>query len=485
MTTLGRREKCLRNRSGKGHLRALRAHQMRKPAPPGAAGNSVDQNRLKPCRERSSGLYGVGIGESKRKSRFKGALSSPEFGRARKFQDALGGTLHGVTSEASGDSRWRAVPAKRAPPPQRREAERDLRLEPRDRAAKVAEPERLRAQRSVADGLGGPGRKSSPHPIAMPTRVARLIVNQCQLVSTCNMQPLQRDRLFEITASGKVESRAIVSVERHIVPRSADGYIELLAVNEFSGAERIDINDHAINRGALARVRGRGIAVVDVLQTSDCRADLAPVVDAHAQFAIVNGGDGRKLSIGDAKRTIWCAELNPVAGPEQAVLLMKDLDPGQARGMVTDGLSSFIPHHHLVPFRIDRLDLGITSAVETETRTPAPESEHVADFVTLRSSALRPGQLAVYEHDLFSPGGGDMPSFLERCADGGVQMAALVVGRADDEDPFTCFMRRKVFASNRWVTLIRIDDLTNAALLLEKRDCLADVSTRGKRDCLA
>jgi hypothetical protein len=32
---------------------------------------------------------------------FKGALSSPEFGRARKFQDALGGTLHGVPSEAS------------------------------------------------------------------------------------------------------------------------------------------------------------------------------------------------------------------------------------------------------------------------------------------------------------------------------------------------------------------------------------------------
>jgi hypothetical protein len=29
MTTLGRREKCLLKRSGKGHLRALRAHQMR------------------------------------------------------------------------------------------------------------------------------------------------------------------------------------------------------------------------------------------------------------------------------------------------------------------------------------------------------------------------------------------------------------------------------------------------------------------------
>jgi len=82
--------------------------------------------------------------------------------------------------------------------------------------------------------------------------VARLIVHQCQLVSTRNRQPLQRDRLFEITASGKVESRTIVSVERHVVPRSADGDIELLAVNEFSGAERIDINDNTIDRGALA-----------------------------------------------------------------------------------------------------------------------------------------------------------------------------------------------------------------------------------------
>jgi hypothetical protein len=36
MATLGRREKCPRNRSEKGHLRALRAHRMRNrhlPAP--------------------------------------------------------------------------------------------------------------------------------------------------------------------------------------------------------------------------------------------------------------------------------------------------------------------------------------------------------------------------------------------------------------------------------------------------------------------
>jgi len=56
MTTLGRREKCLWNRSEKGHLRALRAHQMRNRPLPGASGNTVDQNRLNPCQPRPFGL---------------------------------------------------------------------------------------------------------------------------------------------------------------------------------------------------------------------------------------------------------------------------------------------------------------------------------------------------------------------------------------------------------------------------------------------
>jgi hypothetical protein len=57
MTTLGRREKCLRNRCEKGHLRALRAHQVRNLSLPGAAGNTVDQNRAKTSRARLFGLY--------------------------------------------------------------------------------------------------------------------------------------------------------------------------------------------------------------------------------------------------------------------------------------------------------------------------------------------------------------------------------------------------------------------------------------------
>jgi hypothetical protein len=42
----------------KKDFQTLRPHQMRNPARPGAAGNTVNQNRLKPCRGRPFGLYG-------------------------------------------------------------------------------------------------------------------------------------------------------------------------------------------------------------------------------------------------------------------------------------------------------------------------------------------------------------------------------------------------------------------------------------------
>ena len=129
--------------------------------------------------------------------------------------------------------------------------------------------------------------------------------------------------------------------------------------------------------------------------------------------------------------------------------------------------------------------MGIAAAVDTEPRASTPESEHVADLVTLRSFTLRPGQRAVYEHELFSSVGGEVPAFLERCANSGVQLAALVVGGADDENLFTCFVRGEVFARNRCVALIRIDNLPDAALQLEECDCLSNLSARSERDRLA
>ena len=57
MMTLGRREKCLRKRSGKGSFTGVGCAPDAKPAPPGAAGSIVDQTRLKPCWKSPFGLH--------------------------------------------------------------------------------------------------------------------------------------------------------------------------------------------------------------------------------------------------------------------------------------------------------------------------------------------------------------------------------------------------------------------------------------------
>ena len=47
---------------------------------------------------------------------FEGALPSTGKGERAGFRDARSAALHGVTSEASGVSRWRAAPVEREPP---------------------------------------------------------------------------------------------------------------------------------------------------------------------------------------------------------------------------------------------------------------------------------------------------------------------------------------------------------------------------------
>ena len=46
----------------------------------------------------------------------KARSPQPRSGERAGFRDARSAALHGVTSEASGVSRWRAVPVERAPP---------------------------------------------------------------------------------------------------------------------------------------------------------------------------------------------------------------------------------------------------------------------------------------------------------------------------------------------------------------------------------
>jgi len=57
MTTLRRRERCLRSRARKGSFHGVACPPEAKPVPPGVAGNTVNRSPARPCRRRLFGLY--------------------------------------------------------------------------------------------------------------------------------------------------------------------------------------------------------------------------------------------------------------------------------------------------------------------------------------------------------------------------------------------------------------------------------------------
>jgi hypothetical protein len=98
MTALVWRGKCLRMRQGKGSFRGVACSPEAKPAPSGAAGNTVDQNRLKPYRQRLFGLQG-----DLKSERQNGNPNSQSFFTVILIQPYLPANRRGDAHESSRD----------------------------------------------------------------------------------------------------------------------------------------------------------------------------------------------------------------------------------------------------------------------------------------------------------------------------------------------------------------------------------------------
>ena len=75
-----------------------------------------------------------------------------------------------------------------------------------------------------------------------------------------------------------------------------------------------------------------------------------------------------------------------------------------------------------------------------------------------------------------------MAAASEQIADGGVQLAALVVGRTDNQHTLTCLVCGEIFPRDCLVPVPGYGDLAHAILVLEVRQCPGDPAFRGKRD---
>ena len=73
---------------------------------------------------------------------------------------------------------------------------------------------------------------------------------------------VERDGLLQIARCRAPQRREVVRVDSSVVARAAQRHVKLLAIHELSTASGVDVDDDAIDRGALRRVRSRGVAVI-------------------------------------------------------------------------------------------------------------------------------------------------------------------------------------------------------------------------------
>ncbi len=129
-------------------------------------------------------------------------------------------------------------------------------------------------------------------------------------------------------------------------------------------------------------------------------ADLASAVEAEQGFAVVDCCDSCELAVGDLKRPVRSAELNPIALGENALLTAEHFDAREPARIVGDALAIGGLDHKPVRLAINRLDAGIAALLKRHLLAPASETDDVADLVAVRLTPLRTRKIAAHKDGL-------------------------------------------------------------------------------------
>jgi len=119
----------------------------------------------------------------------------------------------------------------------------------------------------------------------------------------------------------------VLGVNHRVMARAADRGIELLLANQLLAAREIRIHYHAIDRGALGGMGGRGVAIIDVPQLRKFHGDtaMAGAVIQHddddVRFDAVTAGASALSHLQQQSEPVLLAQTNflvtygPVARP--------------------------------------------------------------------------------------------------------------------------------------------------------------------------
>src|SRR5713101_1731089 len=146
-------------------------------------------------------------------------------------------------------------------------------------------------------------------------------------------QYVERVGLVRITSHAAAQRLHVVGIKVCIKAGTADRYVELSGVDEPIAAHGVNVDDDAIDRRPLRRVRRRGVTEIDVSQLDERRSDLALAIQSQGGLGSVECNDRSEFAVSNFETPLRRAELNTIADGDNPWFGAEHSDSAPARGI--------------------------------------------------------------------------------------------------------------------------------------------------------
>src|SRR6266851_5253469 len=146
-------------------------------------------------------------------------------------------------------------------------------------------------------------------------------------------QYVERVGLVRITSHAAAQRLHVVGIKVCIKAGTTDRYVELSGVDEPIAARGVNVDDDAIDRRPLRRVRRGSVTEIDASQLDERRADLALAIQSQGGLRSVERDDRSEFAVSNLETPLRRAELDTITDGDSPCFGAKPFHPAPARGI--------------------------------------------------------------------------------------------------------------------------------------------------------
>ncbi len=194
-------------------------------------------------------------------------------------------------------------------------------------------------------------------------------------------QYVERVGLVWIAGHAAAQRLHVVGIKVCIKAGTADRYVELSGVDEPIAAHGVNVDDDAIDRRPLRRVRRGGVTEIDMSELDERRADLALAIQSQGGLRSVEPDDRSEFAISNFETPLRRAELDTIADGDNPCFRAEYFHSAPVRGIERHACAVAHMQREGVALGINVLNGQIGSLGDAAFLAAATECQNIALLV--------------------------------------------------------------------------------------------------------